>query len=69
VDAVQAIDPSLYCGVAGNFAGCAEHGESGCHGTLGFEDGTKVIDPDSWARLCALSLEKVVTRFGGGYWL
>jgi len=69
VDAVKAVDPSLYCGVAGHFAKCDTIGEVGCHGDLSFTGGTKSIDDATWERLCALSLKKVVTGFGGGYWL
>jgi|GEM_PF-3552596 len=66
---VQAVDPTLYCGVAGVFAGCHELDEVGCHGDLEFVGDTKVLTPAKWAELKALSLLDIVARIGGGYWL
>ena len=68
VSAVQALDPSLYCGLAGAFAGC-DATENGCHGDLAFEAGTKTLTPAKWTQIKALSLLDVVSRIGGGYWL
>ena len=67
--AVQAIDPSLVCGVAGVLAGCDAETEVGCHGDLEFVAGGKALPPAKWAQLKALSLLDAVTRLAGGYWL
>lgn len=66
---VQAIDPSLDCGVSGAFAKCGEIGAIGCHGDLAYDPTTRRIDDDTWKRLCDLSTRKSVLRMGGGHWV
>lgn len=66
---VKAIDPTLYCGVAGGFAGCDPETETGCHGDLAFDPGGKVISTDKWAQLCGLSRLAFVSRIGGGHFV
>jgi hypothetical protein len=63
------IDPSLYCGVSGAFAGCSGSIHLGCHGDLEFVGATKEITEAKWAQLCALSIQDSVHIIGGGYWV
>ena len=68
--ALQVIDPSLYCGVSGIFAGCKATNEVGCHGDLDYATpGAKAISDAGWATLCTLSLLEDVRVIEGGYWL
>jgi hypothetical protein len=67
-DQLKLIDPTLYCGVAGGFAGCTA-GETGCHGDLEFEQGTKAITDSKWHQLCQLSLKPPVSTIGGGHFI
>lgn len=67
-DQLKLIDPTLYCGVAGGFAGCTV-GETGCHGDLKFEQGTKKITDQKWHQLCQLSLITLVSTIGGGHFI
>jgi hypothetical protein len=66
--AVKAIDPTLYCGMAGVFAKCSGN-ETACHGDLDFIVPTKEISDEKWATLCHLSSLPFVTKIGGGHWL
>jgi hypothetical protein len=66
---VQAIDPTLYCGVGGVFAGCDPSTEVGCHGDLDYVSGSKVLTDAKWAQLKALSLLDAVTRVAGGHYV
>ncbi len=67
--AVQALDATLYCGVAGVFAGCDAETEVGCHGDLDFVGATKVLTAAKWSQVKALSLLEIVTRINGAHWL
>jgi hypothetical protein len=69
VPELKAIDPTIYCGVAGAFAKCSPGFEVGCHGDLDFVGATKQITPEKWAQLKKLSLVPWVTRIAGGFWL
>jgi hypothetical protein len=67
---LRRIDPTLYCGVAGGFAGCDRTREQGCHGDLTYAGpDTRRIGDEKWAQLCALSVHPLVTRVGGGHWV
>lgn len=66
---LQAIDPTLYCGVGGVFAGCDREREVGCHGDLDYVAGTRRIADEKWQMLCELSVHPLVTRMGGGHFV
>jgi len=67
--ALQAVDPSIYCGVGGVFAECGP-GETACHGDLHFADpATKEIGEEMWSTLCQLTATGVVVKIVGGHWL
>lgn len=68
--ALKLVDPTLYCGVAGFFAGCKAEGELGCHGDLEFAppSGPSLSD-GCWSTLCALSEMPGVRVIAGGHWL
>ena len=66
---VQAIDPSLYCGVVGGFAGCKTGVETGCHGDLSYQPGTKQLTDIKWQQLCQLSMLPFVSTIGGGHFV
>jgi hypothetical protein len=68
-EAVKAIDPSLYCGVAGNFAKCDPQTEEGCHGDLAFVPDSKKIADAKMLQLCSLSNLSFVSRIAGGHFL
>lgn len=64
------IDPSIYCGVSGFFAGCDTDTETGCHGDLAYDaPGSKFISDGKWKQLCAISLLDFVSKIGGGHYL
>ena len=67
--ALKGIDASLYCGVAGGFAGCAAATETGCHGDLAFDGAEKRITDAKWAQLCLLSQQPAVSTIGGGHFV
>jgi len=65
---VMSIDDTLYCGVSGVFAGCADAGLTGCHGEL-HTGATGQISNEKWDELCAIAQTEVFVNFGCGYWL
>lgn len=68
-ETLRALDPTLYCGVAGGFAGCDREREVGCHGDLAYIPGTRHISGEKWRMLCALSVHPLVVRMGGGHFV
>jgi hypothetical protein len=66
---LQAIDPSLYCGVAGGFVGCDPETEVGCHGDLEYFEDSKVISDAKWQQLLDLAALPWVTKIGGGHFV
>ena len=66
---LQAIEPSITCGVAGFFAKCDKGSEVGCHGDLQYEGASKVISDEGWATLCELSAVPNVTKIAGGHYV
>ena len=67
---LKTIDPTLYCGVSGIFAGCKADAEIGCHGDLVYDTpGSDALSADCWSTLCTLSHHPGVRTIAGGYWL
>jgi hypothetical protein len=66
--ALKAIDSSLYCGVKGVFAQCAD-GTVGCHGDLTYEANTKTLSDEMWTKLCGLAAQSWVSKVAGGHFL
>jgi len=67
---LREIDPTLYCGVSGHFAGCDRETEEGCHGDLEYAGpNTRRIGDAKWAQLCELSVHPFVLRMGGGHFV
>lgn len=68
VTALQAIQPEIYCGVAGGFAGCSDT-ETGCHGEFDYQPGIKKLTDECWAKICQMSMLEFVSKIGGGHFI
>jgi hypothetical protein len=69
ISSLQALDPTLYCGLSGVFAQCGAKGLQGCHGELSYVAGSKVLTDDTWSMLCDLAALDAVTVIAGGHFL